>query len=405
MKVCCRLRVAAVITVWLLFSVLPPAFAAEKGPVKIGFLAPYVGVWAQNGKDMENGFRLALEERGYRAGGRQLVVSYEDTEGKPEVGLTKARKLVENEKTQILAGIINSAVALSIRDLVISNKIPLVLSIAAAVDLTDKLKTPYIFRVSFANGQQDRVGGWYAYNKLGLRRMIIISPDIIAGREKAAGFIKTFKAAGGQVVEEIYAPGNTTDFGPYLTKIQAKIKPGDGVWIFFIGSGAIRLMQQWQEYGLKDTVPLFVLGDTVDDSYLPSLKDAALGVKNYCHYADTLDIPENRKFVQAYLAKYKQYPSMYSEEAYVTAKVITLALDAVKGDVENKEAFLAALRKVKFAAPRGPFSFDANQNAVIPIYLREVRKVEGRYANVVLDKIADNVDQNWSADKMAKSKN
>ena len=145
-----------------------------------------------------------------------------------------------------------------------------------------------------------------------------------------------------------------------------------------------------------------MLGDTVDDAFLPFMKDAALGIKNYAQYAVNLQNPENQHFVKAYEAKYKEPPSMFAEQGYVGAKVIVMALNSVKGNTQNKQALLAALRTVKFSAPRGPFSFDANQNAVLPVYLRQVKKVNGTYENVVLGTIASDVDQNWSPAKMKK---
>lgn len=386
----------------ILLCAIPFALSQNKPPVKVGFMSPLVGVWSQNGMDMDKGFKLAMEEANYKAGGRQVTVFTEDTEGKPEVGTNKVRKLIENDKVDVLGGVINAAVGLAIREQVVNAKVPIVFGVAGAYELTNKLKSPYIFRASWANGQQELPGGWYAYNKMNMKRMIVLAPDFVAGHEKAEAFMKTFRAAGGQVVEEIYPPVSTNDFGPYLTRIQAKAKQADGMWVFFVGSGAIRFIQQYDEYGLKKALPIFTLGDTVDDSYLPSLKETAVGIKNYCQYADTLKTPENEKFVKAYMVKYKQHPSMYSEQGYIVAKVILMGLEAVKGNVENKEAFMTAMRKEQFNAPRGPFSFDASQNAVFPVYLRDVQKVDGRYANVILGKIADNVDQHWSADKLKK---
>ena len=391
--------VALVTAVAVLLGARPSAFA--KDPIKIGFMAPFVGVYTQLGEDMDKGFKLYLDEIGYKAGGREITVVIEDTEGKPDLGPTKARKLLDNDKVDMIAGIVHSGVAISIRDIVTERKVPLVVTNAGAPDLTGKLKSPYIYRVSFANGQQDLAGGWYAYNKLGMKRMIVLAPDYSAGHDKANGFMKYFKESGGTVVEEIYPPLTTNDFGPYLTKIADKAKNIDGFWSFFSGSGSIRLITQYQEYGLKDTVPMFVIGDTIDDAVLPSMKDAALGVKSYHHYADTLKNPENERFVKAYLAKYKSYPGIFSEQGYVGAKVIAMALEAVKGDVENREAFLAAMQKVKFNAPRGPFSFDENHNVILPVHIRRVDKAGGRYVNTGLDTIPD-VDQNWTPAKMKK---
>lgn len=375
------------------------SFAADA--VKIGFMAPYVGVYTKLGTDMDKGFTLYMEEIGYTAAGKKIEVVKEDTEAKPELGPTKARKLIENDKVDMIAGIVHSGVAISIRDMVTEKKIPLIVTNAGAPELTGKLKSPYIFRVSFVNGQQDLAAGWYAYNKMGFKKMIVIAPDYSAGHDKANGFMKYFKEAGGQIVEEIYPPLNTNDFGPYLTKVMDKQKDIDGVWAFFAGSGSIRLITQYDEYGLKQSIPLFVIGDTIDDAFLPSMKDSAVGVKSYLHYADTIKSPENEKFVKAYTDRFKEPPGVFSEQGYVGAKAIAAALEAVKGNVDDKEAFTAAMRKVKFMAPRGPFAYDANQNVIENVYIRQVEKVDGKFRNKVLDVIPD-VDQEWSPAKLKK---
>ncbi|MBI3015232.1 MAG: ABC transporter substrate-binding protein [Candidatus Tectomicrobia bacterium] len=374
------------------------AAPATRSAIKIGFMAPYVGVYAKPGKDMDNGFKLYLEEIKSQAGGRKIQLITEDTEAKPEIGPIKARKLVERDKVNILAGIIHSGVAYSIRDYVEANKIPLVITNAGAARLTAQDRSSYIFRVSFVNGQQDLAGGWYAYEKAGIRRVIAMAPDYSAGHEKAQGFLKTFKAAGGQVVAEIYPPLATQDFAPFLAQVTSKAGSTDAVWAFFAGSDSIRFIKQYAEYGLKDKVKLFVLGDTVDDSFLPSIGDAALGIANYLHYATTLDTSENKKFVAAYRQKYNEDPSMFSEQGYVGARVIAEAIKAVKGNVENREQFLEALRQVQFEAPRGPFKFDKFQNVIEPVYIRKVEKIGGKLQNVVTDKISD-VDQFWTPKK------
>jgi branched-chain amino acid transport system substrate-binding protein len=400
-----RIRVVAIFSAVVLIVALPAA-AADKEPIRIGFMTPLVGVYAKIGKDMDNGFRLAFEEMGNKVAGRPIVIVTEDTEAKPELGPTKARKLIEKDKVQVMAGIIHSGVAASIRDIVVSNQIPTVITYAGLIDLTaGKLKSPYIFRVSFMNGQQELAAGWYAYHKMGMKRMIVLAPDFSGGHEKADAFIKAFKSAGGQVVEEIYPPLNSTDFSPYLTKINAKAGVTDGVWMFFPGSGSLPLLKQYQEYGLKDRVPLFINGDTIDEAILPSLREDGMGVKSYHQYSDTVKTPENEKFVKAYVARYKDYPGSVPEHGYVGGRIIAMALEAVKGNIENKEAFLAAMRQAKFKAPRGFYRFDENQNAIIPVYIREMRKVEGRgYANVVIDTIATDVDQNWSPAKLTAGK-
>jgi branched-chain amino acid transport system substrate-binding protein len=389
----------AVLLVFVLsFAGTGTVMAAAGEPIKIGFMAPYVGVFAKLGNDLRNGFKLYLEEIGYKVAGRQIVFLDEDTEGKPEVGLVKARKFVEKDKVDIVAGIISSPVAYAVKDYVISKKIPLVLVSAAAAKLTQEQRNPYIFRVSMANGQEELVAAWYAYTKMGARKVIMMAPDYSAGHEKAAGFTKIFKSLGGEVVEGIYPPLGTTDFAPYLAKLTRHVGKADRVWAFFAGSDAIRFINQYDELGLKDKLKLWVDGGTVDEAILPSMKDAALGVDNYCHYAPTLDTAENKRFVKAYQQKFGEIPAQLADQGYVGAKAIVKALEAVKGKVENQDAFLKALRAVKFEAPRGNFRFDEHQNVVFNVYMRKVIKEDGKYLNQVVDTVYD-VGQYWTPPK------
>ena len=372
------------------------ARAAE--PIKIGYMAPYVGVFAKFGSDLRDGFKFYLDEIGNKVAGRQIIFIDEETEGKPEVGLVKAKKLVEKDQVQILAGIISSGVAYAVRDYVTEKKIPLVITNAGATKLTQEQRSPFIFRTSFANGQQDRAGGWYAYAKMGARKVIMIGSDYAAGHEKGDGFKKTFKFMGGEVIEEIYPPLGTNDFAPYLAKMANYVGKVDRTWAFFAGSDAIRFVNQYQEYGLKEKLKLFCEEGVTDEANLPSQKDAALGVESYARYCIGYDSPENKRFVREYQKKYHYDPGALSEGGYVGAKFIVKALEAVKGKIENQEAFLKALRSVKFEAPRGPVRFDEYQNVIFNTFIERVEKKDGKYNNVVVD-IIPNVDQYWMPKK------
>jgi len=372
------------------------AEAAE--PIKIGYLAPYVGVFAKFGSDLRDGFKLYLDEIGNKAAGRQIIFIDEDDEGKPEVGLVKAKKLVEKDQVHILAGIISSGVAYAVRDYVIANKIPLVITNAGATKLTQEQRSPYIFRTSFANGQQDLAGGWYAYAKIGVRKVIMMGSDYAAGHEKAAGFKKAFQFMGGEVVEEIYPPLGTNDFAPYLAKITNYVGKVDRTWAFFAGSDAIRFVNQYDEYGLKEKIKLFCEEGVPDEANLPSQKEAALGVESYARYCIGHDSTENKRFVREYRKKYNYDPGSLSEGGYVGAKFIVKALEAVQGKIENQEAFLKALKGVKIEAPRGPVRLDEHQNVIFNTFIQRVEKKDGKYNNIVVSMIPD-VDQYWMPKK------
>jgi branched-chain amino acid transport system substrate-binding protein len=347
---------------------------------------------------LRDGFKLYLEEVGNKVAGRQIVFIDEDDEGKPEVGLVKTKKLVEKDHVQILAGIISSGVAYAVRDYVIASKVPLVITNAGANKVTQDQRSPFIFRTSFANGQQDRAGGWYAYAKMGARKVIMIGSDYAAGHEKGDGFKKTFKFMGGEVIEEIYPPLGTNDFAPYLAKVANYAGKVDRTWAFFAGSDAIRFVNQYEEYGLKEKIKLFCEEGVTDEANLPSQKEAALGVESYARYCIGYDSTENKRFVREYRKKYNYDPGSLSEGGYVGAKFIVKALEAVKGKIENQEAFLKALRSVKFEAPRGPIRFDEHQNVIFNTFIERVEKRDGKYNNEVVSVIPD-VDQYWMPKK------
>jgi branched-chain amino acid transport system substrate-binding protein len=172
----------------------------------------------------------------------------------------------------------------------------------------------------------------------------------------------------------------------------------DRTWAFFAGSDAIRFVNQYEEYGLKEKLKLFCEEGVTDEANLPSQKEAALGVESYARYCIGYDSTENKRFVREYRKKYNYDPGSLSEGGYVGAKFIVKALEAVKGKIENQEAFLMALRSVKFEAPRGPVRFDEHQNVIFNTFIQRVAKKDGKYNNVVVDMIP-NVDQYWMPKK------
>lgn len=397
-----RLFKAGILILILLFTLVSTtgcgsqtATDSQKEPVKVGLLVPYTGVFASCGQDITRGMELYLDEVGWQAAGKEIKLIREDTEMNGQVGLQKARRLVESERVDILTGVVSSTVAYAIRDYVVGNKTPFIISNAGATGLTREKGSRYIFRVSFANGQYEYPLGTYAYDKLKIRKAVVMAPDYAAGHEKADGFMDGFRAAGGEVVQEIYPKLGTTDFGPYL----AQLKDADAVWAHFSGSDSIRFVKQYAEYGLKAKMPLLGSGDLLDESSLPSQGDAAVGVLTALHYSAVLNTPENKKFVNSYRAKYGEDPNMFAEQGYVAAIVIVEALEACRGDVKDTEKLLDCIRKVEFNAPRGPFRFEqATQNVVFNTYIRRTEKRDGLLVNTVIETIPDVADR-WTPQK------
>ena len=374
---------------------LAPAFAqAPRPPIKIGFLTVLTGGLAAGGKEMEQGFRLALDEVRGEIEGRKITLLVEDDEAKPDVGLTKARKLVESNHVHMVAGLLHSGVSLAVGSYMAGKETPLVVTNAIAKALTQEKRAPNVFRTSWAGGQAYFPFGQYVVEKLRYRRLIVAYSDFAAGQDMAGGFTPFFTAAGGEVVDTVKAPLGTPDFAPYLAKIVGMVGTADAVWAWYPGADAIRFVKQYVEFGLKEKMPLIAGGSLVEEINLPAQGKDALGIISADIYTPTWDTPENRAFVAAFQKKYSVTPGRYADQGYTGAKVILAALKAVNGQIEDRPRFLEALRKVEITTGRGPIRFDQHQNAILNVQIRQVREVGGKIENVVLE-VIPNVDQYW----------
>jgi branched-chain amino acid transport system substrate-binding protein len=384
----------------LVLATVPGAFAqAPKEPIKIGLLNPITGPLAVNGSEINEGTKLYWEdEMGNQVAGRSVRLIVEDTEGKPDVGLTKVRRLAESERVHLILGPVSSGVAVAIRDYLHERKVPTIITQATANHLTNEKASPTIFRSAMSSYQQEAAGGWYVASKLGHKRIAVVALDYVAGHEQAEGFIKAFMESGGQSAEKMLFPLGTIDVAPYVTKIQNKLQELDAVVGILWGPSAPAWIKTWQEYGLKGKIPLLTLGETVNETYLRSVGEQALGIISWLSYSPVLETAENKRFVQAFQKKYRKDPNYNNHLGYLAGKAGGEALKAVGGNVEDQARFLDAIRKVRFEAPGGSFRFDEKQNAIIPTYIRRVDKVGGKFQNTVFDVVND-VDQFWKPPK------
>lgn len=359
--------------------------------VRIGVLLPLTGVYATPGQQVQSGLELALESVGYSAGGRPSEVIIEDDANNPDQGLTKVRQLVERDRVHVLTGIVSSGVGQAIRDYVHEEHIPTIVANAGVQALTrdPSVRSPYIFRVSFANGQYVHPLLPWCYEHMNYRRVTTIAPDYAAGREKMEAVRRAFEEAGGEIVEEIYPPLDTNDFGPYLQRIEQS-QP-DAVWAFFAGGDALRFVTQYTEFGLKDYIPLTGDGSLVDELILEQLGDLAVGILHSHNYSPQYDSPENVAFVEAFESQYGFMPSQFSYQGYLAGKVLIEALEASQGAVEDTDTFLQALAAVDFTGPMGRVRFHPESQGVTnTVLILQVDRLEnGELGDVILDVLPD----------------
>jgi branched-chain amino acid transport system substrate-binding protein len=366
---------------------------AQKGPIRIGFMSSLTGPLSPNGKDMLNSFELFLEEQGGKLAGREVKLVTEDDAGNPATGLTKLRGMAEGQGIQILVGPLSAAVGYAIRDYIDGKKLPAIFPIVSGEDITQRKRSPYIVRTGWSSGQPSHPFGKWVYDNLKYRRIAMIGYDFAFGWEVAAGFHRTFEESGGQIVQKLWPPLGTTDFGPYIAQLKRDV---DAVYAVFSGADALRFAKQYEDAGLKARLPLIGGGTFTDEHVLRTMGDEVLGVITALHYSAALNTPGNKKFAQAYEGKFKQVPSYYSEGTYVAGLQLKRALEGVSGDAENVERLVGTLRKTELAdTPRGPIRFDEYGNPIQNIYVRKVERVGGKLQNTVIYTFP-NVSQFWT---------
>jgi len=370
----------------------PPDTLAQGGPIKIGFLAPLTGPFAQIGKDMVNGTELFLDEIGRQMAGRKVELIVEDTEGQPATALTKSRKLVEQDKVHLLTGGLLANVGYALQPFIDGSGVPATYPVIAADDITQRKPARWIVRTGWSTSQPMHPFAEWVIKNTKYRKVATIGMDYAFGYETVGGFQRVFEEHGGQIVQKIWTPLNTNDFAPFLAQIK---RDSDAVLALFVGRLALQFMKQYQEAGLQGKLPLLGGGTTTDESVLPQMGDEALGTITALHYSQALDTPQNQKFAKAFEAKAGKISSYYSEATYTNMRWISEAIKTVGGKVEDRAALRAALRRVDIKdTARGPLSVDAHGNPVQNIYVRKVERVGGRLQNTVIATIPA-VSQFW----------
>ncbi len=357
--------------------------SSTSGPIKIGVLLPYSDIYAVLGESITEAMKMYFDSVNNEAGGRKIELITEDTEIKPDVAQQKARKLVEQDNVDFVAGVVSSGVLMGLRDYFDETKNLLICANAGANAISRGAKTPYIWRTSFSNWQSNWPLGTWAHENVA-QQVYISAPDYGAGHNMVDAFTNSFEAAGGEVLGTQFTPfPNMGDPAPFIAEIQSANPPM--VYSFYSGGAAVTFVKAYGEFGLSGNIPLVAAGFTVSEDVLPAQGEAALGVYNGLHWALLLDNAENKKFTADYKERTGRDANVFALQGYDTGRVIVEMLNALEGDT-NVDKMIEALPGVSFDSPRGAFSLDANsQNPFQHAYVRQVQEVDGALHNVVLE--------------------
>ena len=240
----------------------------------------------------------------------------------------------------------------------------------------------------------------YSAKELKYKKIVTIADDFAYGHEMCAGFQRAFEDNGGKIIQKIFTPLATPDYGSYV----AQVKSADAIFLGTAGSNGFRFLRQFIEYGLKDKMAVIGGMTALDESVLRNMGDEALGILTTSWYSAELDNPLNKVFAPAFRKQFKYDPGYYAGSTYVSGEVLEAALKTIKANAEDKKGLMAAIRSNNVQTVRGLVKFDEFGNVIGDVYIRKVTRSDGRLVNSVIKTYPD-VSQFWTYDKAAFLKN
>ena len=142
----------------------------------------------------------------------------------------------------------------------------------------------------------------------GYKRIVAIAADYAFGYEQTGGFQQSFEDCGGKIVQKIWVPLGTKDFGPYIPTLKSDV---DAIFTLMVGPMSLQFPKQLRASGNKK--PIVGGGTSYDEFALPFMGDEVIGDVSALQYSAAMETPANEKFVKDYRAKYGKVPSYYSE--------------------------------------------------------------------------------------------
>ena len=222
--------------------------------------------------------------------------------------------------------------------------------------------------------------GDYAAKELGYKRAAMIADDLAYGHELNAGFQRAFEDAGGKVVQKLWPPLISPDYGTYIAQLKQNV---DVIFIGFAGSNGFKFFKQYQGVWRQHPDPR----RHDRDRRIAAAADGRrrTGLFSTCWYSAQIDTPTNKKFVDGMKRDNKVDPGFYASATYTNGAVLEAALKKINAKIEDKNALIKALArndKVEDTA-RGPVSFDKYGNVIGNVYIRKVEKKGGKLVNTV----------------------
>lgn len=361
------------------------AFNPATGPpLRVGVLIPPSGIHPALGDSLTAGLRLGFAQGAGQAGAPPVKLIAEAVDTGLSSAVEKSRKLLEQDQVDVVVAVLSSGMAARLSSLFEEHRALLVVSNMGADVVRQDEQSPYVYHSTLNYWQANWAMGNWAAQHLGHRAFVAASFHE-SGYDAHYAFRHGFEAAGGNIVENriTHMHAHSGDLLHVIAAVR-QARP-DFVYASYSGRPAIDFVKAYASSGLNEKVPLIGSGFLAEDTYLPALGDAALGIKTCMPWAPSLDTDQNRAFVAAYRQQSGRCPDIFAVLGYDSARLIAEALHCAGWDPSRSERLQQTFRSVECDSPRGRLRMHAQTSSTSgPLYLREVVRRDGVLRNEVI---------------------
>jgi branched-chain amino acid transport system substrate-binding protein len=352
--------------------------AASGGTIKLGILLPFSGPVAYPGNTNRQGYELAMEEVGGQAGGKKFELFFEDSAADPAVALTKARKLVEEVKVDVLIGPFLDHEGLAVQEYTKDKNVPTLVPMSGIE--ARSLNFPQSVNLQTTEKQPTTPLGQYACTKANKKRAIVVASDYAWGHGVAEGFEKGYVGAGCTITDRIFVPVGTADYSPIVTKIASQADRADMVWDWVIVEDGMRFHKAYGELGLDKRLARYSNTDTLYSGLMHQVGASAQGAFIAANWFPEMDVPESKAFVQKLKAKSNTDADWYHASGYHAGQVVSRVYEKLGGKTGDAKAFLDTLLalEMKDSVFGGNYRFHKEMRApYFNIYIAEIVAAPG----------------------------
>jgi branched-chain amino acid transport system substrate-binding protein len=368
---------------------------AQQPPVKIGLLATLEGPFAAGGADGMRGAELAVRERGGMVAGRKIEIIKASSDAKPDVAVNAVRKLVEQDKVDIVVGPLSGGEGVAVKDYSKTQPQVTIINGSSGAQATTLVNPSENFFRFNTDGAQWMFGLGSEALKRGYKRVMVIAEDYAFPYSQVQGFMSEYCRLGGKVPVKAWVPLGGKDYSSVIARIPKDI---DALVVVLGGADAVNFLNQYEAAG--GDKPMIGGSITVSQdvlNYRGKRRDSLVGTLAAGPIADSIDTPEYKAFVASYKKNFPDgYPSpgLFALMYYINMKAALDGLEAVKGDLSGgHKKYRQALSTMTLKTPVGDVRLDSNRQAIGTTFITEVVKdAQGNLSNKVVRAIP-NIDQ------------